>query len=384
MRWSRHWWIVLFWASIWRMGTAQPTLEARLQQLPVSVGVNEIIPLRAGESWVDIGIREYVGYEHLRRANAGNIASARRLFIPGRHQVPALTADGLVINLPEMMNFRWKDGKVAAWYPISIGRVTARWRTPVGNLRVVSREKNPTWDRPSWAGGGAVPPGPRNPLGDRWVGLSRPGYGLHGTNDPTSIGRYVSHGCIRHFPAHIRQLFDSTRIGMPVIITYQTVTVGADSGVVYMAVFPDIYRRGSNAPHNVRARLAAFGLGGVLTARELEQRLAQADGIARPLLGSTRKVTVNLLPLNTPIGPTLKRGTTYLPLRTIAAALKADVTWHAGTGTATLTRGKQRISFTANNTFTALGTRFVPLRRAVEGLGGRVQSDRRNIRMFIV
>lgn len=383
MRWGRWWWVALWWAGCCSLGMAQAALVERLRKLPVSIGENTVITRQAGESWVDIGIREYVGYAHLRRANAGNITTAHRLFIPGRHQVPALTSDGLVVNLPELMDFRWENGKVVAWYPIAIGRVTARWNTPEGDLKVISRISNPTWERPSWAGGGKMPPGPKNPLGDRWIGLNRPGYGLHGTNDPTSIGRIVSHGCIRHFPPHIHRLFAQIRIGMPVIITYQTVTVGMEGGVIYLAVFPDIYARGSNAPHNVRHRLASFGLDGALTAPELARRIAQADGIARPLLGSKTKVSVNLHPVDLPLGPTFKRGTAYLPVSTLAGALQAQVTWDPASKTVTLRRGILHVSFANAGTFTVLGTHFVPIRDTVESLGGIVLFSRENIQLIV-
>jgi hypothetical protein len=194
----------------------------------------------------------------------------------------------------------------------------------------------------------------------------------------------VSHGCIRHFPPDIRQIFANVSIGTPVVLTYQTVTIGRDGGVVYMAVFPDIYARGTNSPGTVRNRLASFGLNGVLTGPELEQRLAQADGIARPLLGSTTKVSVNLSSLNTPIGPTLKENAYYLPLRTLADALHADITWDSSSKTATVTRGSKRVTYPSNSGFTALDTLFVPVRRAVEGLGGRVLYSKGRIRILIL
>lgn len=357
--------------------------DALVERLPVSVGANSIITVKPGESWVAIGLRHHVGYEHLRRANGGDIATARRLFIPGRHQATAYVANGLVVNLPELTTFRWQNSKVVAWYPVSIGRVAARWRTPEGHLRVVNRVVNPVWNRPDWAGGGQMPPGPRNPLGDRWIGLNRSGYGLHGTNDPTSIGRYVSHGCLRHYPADIRAIFAETRVGMPVIITYQTVTVGVERGTVYMAVFPDIYARGTNAPRAARARLARFGLDGALSDAEWAARLARTDGIARPILGSTVPVTVNIRRLDSPIGPTLRGGAYYLPARSLANALGAQVAWSAGT--VTLTRGKQRVAFTVGrNAFFVLGSAFVPVRRAVQGLGGLVIYAAGGIRIVIV
>ncbi|MHB0937640.1 MAG: L,D-transpeptidase family protein [Armatimonadota bacterium] len=346
-------------------------LTVALRRLPFSVGENKTVTVQRGETWVDIGIREHVGYEHLRRANPGGFASGS-ILIPGRHQAAGLVNDGVVLNLPELTDFRWVDGRVTAWYPVSVGRVARR--TPVGQLRAVNKVKNPAWRRPN---GTIMPPGPRNPLGDRWIGLSKPGYGLHGTNDATSIGRTVSAGCIRHFPPHIHELFDSARVGMPVIITYETVTVGQEDGIVYLSVFPDVYGRGTNAPSRVRARLARFGLGDVLTGPGLERTLAQADGVARPILGSDTPVTVNDAPLDSPIGPTIREGESYLPLRAIMEQIGASVRWDGSTRTAIVTHGDRTASFTADGgqAFIALGAAFVPVRDLVERLGGTASYD---------
>lgn len=359
----------------------QTALVQGLGKLPVSIGENTVVTRQPGESWVDIGVRERVGYEHLRRANRGDIATAPRLNIPGRHQVPSLTRDGIVVNLPELMDYRMQDGKAVEWYPITIGR-SEQWATPLGELHVVSREKDPTWNRPDWAGGGEVPPGPDNPLGDRWIGLNKESYGLHGTNDPSSIGRFASAGCIRHFPEHIHELFDRTSIGTPVVITYQTVTVGEDGPVVYMAVHPDVYHHGTNAPDQARARLASFGLEEALSPEELQARLGDTDGIARPLLGSETRVTVNSIPVNSPVGPTYTRGSVYMPVGPLAAALHARVTTKPTS--VTLQRGDKQVTLSeGDGYFTALNTRFVPIDRTVEALGGSVDTTGDRIQINI-
>ena len=82
--------------------------------------------------------------------------------------------------------------------------------------------KNPWWYPPvqdSWAKGlKPVPPGPSNPLGTRWMGLSAPGVGIHGTDEPWSIGHSESHGCIRMQVSSAEWLFTRVRIGTPVFI----------------------------------------------------------------------------------------------------------------------------------------------------------------------
>ena len=64
----------------------------------------------------------------------------------------------------------------------------------------------------------ADPAGPGNPLGTRWMGLSSPGVGIHGTPDPSSLGYSASHGCIRMFIPNAEWLFDHVDIHTPVFI----------------------------------------------------------------------------------------------------------------------------------------------------------------------
>jgi len=93
--------------------------------------------------------------------------------------------------------------------------------TPLGRFQIVVKWKNPWWYPPAspWAKGlKPVPPGPNNPLGTRWMGLSAPGVGIHGTDEPASIGYSLSHGCIRMHIPDAEWLFDHVDIGTIVFI----------------------------------------------------------------------------------------------------------------------------------------------------------------------
>jgi lipoprotein-anchoring transpeptidase ErfK/SrfK len=94
--------------------------------------------------------------------------------------------------------------------------------TPLGRFQIIVKWKNPWWYPPtndSWAKGlKPVPPGPDNPLGTRWMGLSAPGVGIHGTDEPASIGYSLSHGCIRMLVPQAEWLFDHVNVGTPVFI----------------------------------------------------------------------------------------------------------------------------------------------------------------------
>ena len=105
-------------------------------------------------------------------------------------------------------------------FPVATGQ--AIYPTPAGTFHIVVKWKNPWWYPPiqdSWAKGlKPVPPGPNNPLGTRWMGLSAPGVGIHGTDEPASIGYSQSHGCIRMQVPDAEWLFDHVDIGTTVHI----------------------------------------------------------------------------------------------------------------------------------------------------------------------
>jgi len=105
-------------------------------------------------------------------------------------------------------------------FPVAVGQ--AAYPTPDGHFTIISKVENPTWVPPPdapWAQGAVpIPPGPGNPLGTRWMGISSPGVGIHGTDDPASIGYSVSHGCIRMQIPDAERLFDMVSLGMGVYI----------------------------------------------------------------------------------------------------------------------------------------------------------------------
>ena len=94
--------------------------------------------------------------------------------------------------------------------------------TPLGKFEIINRWRNPWWYPPpgsAWAAGKEpVPPGPGNPLGTRWMGISAPYVGIHGTPDAASIGYSASHGCIRMLVPEAEWLFEQVEIGTPVYI----------------------------------------------------------------------------------------------------------------------------------------------------------------------
>ena len=97
----------------------------------------------------------------------------------------------------------------------------ASYPTPLGSFTLVDKQRDPWWYPPDsdWAAGAQpVPPGPGNPLGTRWMGLSEPLIGIHGTPDAASIGYSASHGCIRMLVSEAELLFERVEEGTPVFI----------------------------------------------------------------------------------------------------------------------------------------------------------------------
>ena len=105
-----------------------------------------------------------------------------------------------------------EDGAVLKTYVVSTGSDNS---TPVGIFKVTTKLENPTWYRP-----GAVlgPHDKRNQLGTRWIGISKKGYGIHGTTEPEKLGRQASAGCIRMKNTDVEELYSLVRPGTEVII----------------------------------------------------------------------------------------------------------------------------------------------------------------------
>jgi hypothetical protein len=98
----------------------------------------------------------------------------------------------------------------------------AQYPTPSGTWSIVDKQRDPWWRPPDseWAKDAKpIPPGPGNPLGTRWMGLSAAAVGIHGTPDAASIGYSASHGCIRMRVPDAEWLFEHVEIGTPVVIT---------------------------------------------------------------------------------------------------------------------------------------------------------------------
>jgi lipoprotein-anchoring transpeptidase ErfK/SrfK len=127
---------------------------------------------------------------------------------PTKNQEPASTARReIVVSLEDRKLALLENGKVVKVYSVAVGKPTTP--SPVGTFTIERRVVNPTYSHD----GRVVAPGPNNPVGSRWMGLNIKGYGIHGTNVPSPIGKAVSHGCIRMGKADIEDLFSRVSVG---------------------------------------------------------------------------------------------------------------------------------------------------------------------------
>jgi hypothetical protein len=245
-----------------------------------------------------------------------------------------------------------------------------------------------------------VPPGPDNPLGDRWMGLSIKGYGIHATNAPASVGLYVSHGCMRMYPEHAHELYELVDVGTPVVVVYRRVVFGfrPDESAVYMAYHPDPYLIGSIRPDYVRDALAPYGLDKVVDMDAVTRALQRPTSVPTRIAGSSVRLLVNGKAVDLALGPTRTGRDWLVPAGPMAEALAADIEMGPRRDYLLLKRGGERIFYSmgcaealvngrmielAAAPQLAAGYPLIPLRATVTLFGGGVGWDEARQRILV-
>jgi hypothetical protein len=183
--------------------------------------------LRRDRPWIT---RERTGWRldrlHVTKDIVDALAQNRRnvITLEAKAIQPRVTRRSLSIPLivihRESRNLRLYRG-MRPWRTFGIAVGQSSYPTPLGRFEIIVMHRNPWWFPPNsaWALGAApIPPGPGNPLGTRWMGLSSPGVGIHGTPDAASIGYSASHGCIRMYIPSAEWLFRHVSVGTPVYV----------------------------------------------------------------------------------------------------------------------------------------------------------------------
>ena len=131
----------------------------------------------------------------------------------------AANTTNLVVDLGDRRVYIYEGKQRLASYPLAVGK--NGWETPTGSFQVIEMQEDPPWLHPITKE--VVPPGPENPLGQRWIGFWTDGQthiGFHGTNQEEYIGQAVSHGCLRMRNQDVVALFDQVQEGTPVLVRH--------------------------------------------------------------------------------------------------------------------------------------------------------------------
>lgn len=298
------------------------------------VGKDRVHVVQSGETLYTIAKHYGLAIEHVAFANGLspdniNVSAGKELVIPTRRILPSNPpSNGIVVNIPERGVFLFRNGAFVKFYPVAIG-MPGRFATPQGNFSIENKTVDPAWMPPEWAGTKElVPAGPDNPLGDRWIGLSAPGIGLHSTTSPMSIGQAASHGCMRMYPDSVRELFERVEVGWPARIEYETAKVGYDEHkkAYCMVTFPDVY--GESNPFNA-AEKALLKCGFGVDSNDLHQSVYK-DGVVMDLTAVDPNVPVKILvddqEVNWTEQPVLTDGVVMAPAK-VASQLGMVVNW---------------------------------------------------------
>jgi hypothetical protein len=194
--------------------------------IDVSTGVGRIEKAKDGRK---------VEFEDLLADTEAALQTAGRTVNVEAERTPAALGDQglgkyMLVNIEACTLSLYDRDTLIRTYPVAVG--SEEWPTVLGQWAVVKMEKNPTWyNRGSqWAENmpDSIPPGPNNPLGTRAMHLNGGGVLIHGTSNSWSVGRPVSHGCIRMHLSHVEELYENVEIGMPIYIIKRSGEPGFD------------------------------------------------------------------------------------------------------------------------------------------------------------
>jgi L,D-transpeptidase ErfK/SrfK len=228
------------------------------------------IRLKRGDTLPDIARHFSLGINTVSAANPGVDVwvprAGEHVVLPLIFILPDTRRKGIVINLAAMRLFYFKkDGHLLAVSTFPVGVGTEERPTPMGQMYITRKKQQPTWFVPASIAQDhrkrgdplpdQVPPGPLNPLGEYALYLSMPGYLVHGTNKPASIGLRATNGCIRLYPEDIKRLYETTPVKTKVKIVNQPYLVGRRDGLIYLEAHPPYDASGAAALKEAYAKL---------------------------------------------------------------------------------------------------------------------------------
>jgi L,D-transpeptidase ErfK/SrfK len=144
--------------------------------------------------------------------SAANASSAAKIAVAARSSASPARQRQIIISIADRQLAVIEQGQVLKTYPIAVGaRGTP---SPDGDFVIINHAKDPVYRH----GDKEIAPGKDNPLGTRWMGLSLKGYGIHGTNVQSSVGKAISHGCFRMRKQDVEELYALVQVGDTVMV----------------------------------------------------------------------------------------------------------------------------------------------------------------------
>lgn len=187
-------------------------------------------------------------------ASAGPVSTPQKA-VPTKPASAIEDETRVVINIPSRTLWVYNGEEIVRFFPVGVGR--PGFPTPVGKFSIIRKVLDPGWENPYLSAGKMrLAPGVTNPLGTRWMGfLQDPGgeYGMHGTDNPGSVGKFSSHGCVRLKVPDAEALFEMIDVGTPVEVIYQPVIIRRNGDEVRVAVYADRFKRGMPTVEKVKA-----------------------------------------------------------------------------------------------------------------------------------
>lgn len=255
---------------------------------------------------------------------------------------PARGENGVKIIINKKVNklAYLKDGVVIKIFPVATGKSAGL--TPEGNFKVIRKIVNPYYSKKKIAGGS-----PRNPLGVRWLGLNAfgtPGntYGIHGTNNPKSIGKYASGGCIRMYNKDAIWLYSNTPLGTAVEIInkewdleQKPITVVVNGKKLTSTADAKPYMINNRIMVPCRPLAESFGCMVTWSSALHQVVLTNGSVMVKATVGF-KQITVNGAAKYIDEPVTLRGNTVYIPVRAFAEAFGFKVAWNDKTLTVNL------------------------------------------------
>lgn len=242
----------------------------------------------------------------------------------------------------------YEDGKLVKIFPVATGKTNSL--TPEGIFPIVNKIKNRPYYKENIPGGS-----PENPLGDRWLGLDARGtygttYAIHGNNNASSIGKYVSAGCVRMHNDDVHWLFDRVKMYTKVIIVSSSKTFDEIAIEKGFSVAPPIkvvvdgkelkvnvppFMENNRVLVPMRAIFTELGANVIWDAKT-KTITAKKGKTEIKLKINSKQATINGKQVTLDVAPTIQRNTTFVPTRFVSEALGVEVKWDQKKRTVTL------------------------------------------------